>query len=201
LPISRENRIKVENLPFLGTAIYDGIAKKGWNTIFRILISLTAALVVATAATAQSDYLIRPGDTLSVSVLEDPSVNGPVLVLPDRSINLPVAGRVHAGGQSISQTGAATEVALAPSFVTPPSVTVSVTSLAERAPARVAATAQTINVSALGEFNSPGKFSVRQGTTLLQFLAEAGSMSRFAATKRIQLRRYNAATENWQSRC
>lgn len=162
--------------------------------MFRILISLIAALVVATTATAQSEYLIRPGDRLSVSVLEDPSVNGSVLVLPDGSINLPVAGRVLAGGKSVSQTGAAIETALAPSFVTPPSVTVSVTSLAERAPAGVAATARTIDVFALGEFNSPGKFSVKQGTTLLQFLAESGGMSRFAATKRIQLRRYNAAT-------
>jgi polysaccharide export outer membrane protein len=162
--------------------------------MFRILISWLVVMVTATVAAAQSEYLIRPGDTLSVSVLEDASVNGSGLVLPDGSINLPMAGVVIAGGRSVAQAGAAVSTALAPNFVTPPSVTVAVTGLAERAPARAAATARTIDVFALGEFNSPGKFAVAQGTTLLQFLAESGGMSRFAATKRIQLRRYNPAT-------
>ena len=41
------------------------------------------ALLFATAAFAQSGYQIRPGDTLQVEVLEDPSLNRSVLVLPD----------------------------------------------------------------------------------------------------------------------
>jgi len=44
-------------------------------------------------------------------------------------------------------------------------------------------------MSIVGEANEPGRKEVLPGTTLLQFLAEAGGLSRFAAEKRIQLRR------------
>ncbi len=41
----------------------------------------------------------------------------------------------------------------------------------------------------MGEFTKPGKFDVKPNTTLLQFLAATGGLTRFAATKRLQLRR------------
>ena len=46
-----------------------------------------------------------------------------------------------------------------------------------------------ISIYALGEFAKPGKFDVKPNTTLLQFLAASGGLTRFAATKRLQLRR------------
>ena len=51
-----------------------------------------------------------------------------------------------------------------------------------------------MNVYIVGEANEPGRKEVLPGTTLLQFLAEAGGLSRFAAEKRIQLRRVNPAS-------
>ena len=44
----------------------------------------------------------------------------------------------------------------------------------------------------LGEVAKPGRIDVPPGTTMLQFLAQAGGLSPFAATKRIQLRRTDA---------
>lgn len=44
-------------------------------------------------------------------------------------------------------------------------------------------------VFVMGEVASPGKADVVPGTTILQFLAQAGGFTRFAAQKRIQLRR------------
>ena len=41
----------------------------------------------------------------------------------------------------------------------------------------------------LGEVNSPGKREVDPNTIVLQLLAETGGFTRFAATKRLQLRR------------
>ena len=61
------------------------------------------SLLVANAAAAQSGYQIQPGDTLSVEVLEDPSLNRSVLVLPDGTISFPFAGSVRASGRSSSQ--------------------------------------------------------------------------------------------------
>ena len=46
----------------------------------------------------------------------------------------------------------------------------------------------------IGEGAKAGKLSVAPGTTVLQFFAEMGGFSKFAATKRIHLRRSDART-------
>ena len=59
-----------------------------------LFVGLIISLVSATGAFAQQGYQIRPGDVLSVEVLQDPSLNREVLVLPDGSISFPFAGKV-----------------------------------------------------------------------------------------------------------
>ena len=44
-----------------------------------------------------------------------------------------------------------------------------------------------MDIYALGEFETPGLREVKRGTTILQFIAESGGLSRFAADKRIEL--------------
>jgi polysaccharide export outer membrane protein len=46
----------------------------------------------------------------------------------------------------------------------------------------------------LGEVGAPGQKRIERGTTVLQALATAGGFTRFAATKRILLRRSNPST-------
>jgi polysaccharide export outer membrane protein len=52
----------------------------------------------------------------------------------------------------------------------------------------------TVAVYAMGEFNTQGRLDIQSGTTLLQFLAETGGLTRFAAPKRIQLHRPDKKT-------
>ena len=52
----------------------------------------------------------------------------------------------------------------------------------------------TIDVYFLGEANNPGLLRVERGTTMLQAIAIGGGVTRFAAVKRIQLRRTNPQT-------
>jgi polysaccharide export outer membrane protein len=60
------------------------------------------------------------------------------------------------------------------------------------------ATTRTIDIYFLGEVNTPGLREVAPGTTLLQALAQSGGLTRFAATRRIQLRRTNPQTgQQW----
>lgn len=151
-----------------------------------------AALVLAGAAAAQGAYQIKGGDVLQVEVLEDPSLNRSTLVLPDGTVSFPLAGTLRAAGQSLDQFRSSLTSALSGSFASEPTVFVSVGQLAE-APAAAAPIAATIDVYALGEFNNPGRFDLEPGTSLLQFLAASGGVTRFAATKRIQLRRRDTA--------
>ena len=95
------------------------------------LFAILLALFWAATAVAQSGYQIRTGDQLSIEVLEDPSLNRTVLVLPDGSVSFPLVGGIRAGGKSTDQFRADLTAALAPNFATSPSVFVSVAALAE----------------------------------------------------------------------
>lgn len=156
--------------------------------MIRIILGALLAATLATGAFAQSSYQIRSGDSLQIEVLEDPALNRSVLVLPDGSINFPLVGTIPAAGRSVSDVRGDLSAALASNFAAAPNVFVGVGTLAEVAP-RVSAAAATISVYAMGEVTSPGKADVAPGTTVLQFLAQAGGFTRFAAQKRVQLRR------------
>jgi polysaccharide export outer membrane protein len=156
-----------------------------------LVIALMAAIVTAPAALAQSaGYRIQPGDVLTVTVLEDDSLNRQVLVLPDGRISVPLAGSVPAGGQTLEAVEATITDRLTSNFAVRPSVFVSVTSLAEAGSQLV----ETFPIFVLGRVGAPGVRDVRPGTTLLQAVALAGGLDRFAATKRIQLRRTDPQT-------
>ncbi|WP_417463010.1 polysaccharide biosynthesis/export family protein [Kordiimonas sp.] len=152
-------------------------------TAVLFLIGSTSALM------AQDVYSIKPGDTLQVEVLEDPSLNRNVLVLPDGSISFPMAGTVKAGGRSVDGVANTLSEEMAGNFAVAPTVLVSVAALAPRSAPGAATGPERMNIYILGEANTPGRKEVLPGTTLIQFLAEAGGLSRFAAEKRIQLRR------------
>lgn len=160
------------------------------------LIVLSMIFATATAALSQSgNYSVRAGDTLSVEVLEDSSLNRNVLVLPDGKINFPFAGSVSAAGRTTSQIQSALIAGIKDQFQTTPTVVVSVVNIPTRtAPAQRSVAPATINVYLMGEVNNPGLREVAPGTSFLQLLSQGGGFTRFAATKRVQLRRRDETT-------
>ena len=155
----------------------------------KYLIALILGTLLTTApALAQQGYQVKPGDVLRIEVLEDPSLNRETLVLPDGSISLPLAGLVQAGGRGLDTVQAEIANRLAPNFAAPPTVFVGIARLSEALPGGVVAPA-TVSIYLMGEAANPGKIEVEPGSTLLQVLAQAGGLTNFAATKRLQLRR------------
>ena len=137
----------------------------------QFLLGLAIAVVAAAGALAQpAGYRIQPGDTLQVTVLEDESLNRTLLVAPDGRISVPLAGTIAVAGSTVDAVENTIADRLASNFAVRP------------------------NVFVLGEVNQPGLRQIEPGTTLLQALALAGGPSRFAATKRIQLRRMDTST-------
>lgn len=161
--------------------------------MLRTLVFAVITLFAATMAFAQSQYTIRSGDTLAIEVLEDPSLNRSVLVLPNGSITFPFAGNVQAGGRSPDEVGAAISTAIASNFATRPTVFVTVQSLRAQQPS-AGGVGPGIDIYILGEVGSPGIKRLERGTTVIQALAATGGFTKFAATKRILLRRTNAQT-------
>ncbi|WP_108262617.1 polysaccharide biosynthesis/export family protein [Mangrovicoccus ximenensis] len=154
--------------------------------MFRPIIAAIFLIFAGAMAFAQQ-YTLKPGDTLSVEVLEDPALNRSVLVLPDGRISFPFAGSIQASGRTLSQVQANLTSALSPNFAAAPTVFVNLSQLSPQT--------QTVNdeeliaVYFLGEVNAPGRLEIPEGTTLLQALSMGGGLTNFAATKRIQLRR------------
>jgi len=159
----------------------------------RILLGLFTLFIFSSFATAQGSYKIRPGDVLRIEVLEDQTLNRDALVLPDGTVTVPLVGSVRAGGQSLDTVRSSIVSGLAPNFAASPTVFVTINSLAAPRAASVAAPA-TMDVFVMGEVGSPGKASIERGTNLLQFLAQSGGFTKFAATKRIQVRRTDSKT-------
>lgn len=154
------------------------------------LFLIVIAVFWAVTASAQTGYRIKAGDRLNIEVIEDASLNRQVLVLPDGSISFPLAGAVRAGGQTTSALEQALASSLAPNFAAAPTVFVSVLAVADSG----TQAARTIDIYMMGEVANKGRLEIERGTTLLQALAQAGGFTKFAATKRIQLRRTDPQT-------
>ena len=168
-------------------------------------IALCMVLTAGIAA-AQDNYVVRPGDTLRIEVLEDGSLNRDVIVLPDGRFSFPYAGTVSAGGRTLGQIEAAVGSAIASNFSAAPSVFASIVALRPAAPrstsnGAASSNAPTISVYFLGEVASPGGKAVPPGTTLLQALSVGGGFTNFAATKRNPRRSRRAVTSPISPRC
>jgi polysaccharide export outer membrane protein len=158
--------------------------------MIRLFVFLAAMLTAGSAVAQSGNYAIREGDTLRVEVAEDSSLNRSVLVLPGGKISFPYAGAVQASGRTTSQVERALSTQMASAFASPPSVYVAVTNIPERlGGAMDEEEEETIAIYMLGEVAKPGLVEVKPGTTILQALSQAGGLSPFAATKRVQLRR------------
>jgi polysaccharide export outer membrane protein len=148
----------------------------------QILLAALALFLAAPLAWAQSaGYRIQPGDTLAITVLEDDSLNQQSLVTPDGRISVPLAGTVQAAGRTVESIESTIADRLSSNFAVRPSVFVSVVTVQNPD--------DTFPIYVIGQVETPGLVEVLPGTTLLQAVALAGGLDRFAATKRIQLRR------------
>ncbi len=152
-----------------------------------IVLTFLMMLLAAPAALAQvATYRIQPGDQLQITVLEDETLNRDLLVAPDGQISVPLAGTIRVGGQTVDAVERTIADRLTSNFAVRPNVFVALSAVDKES--------SLYDIFVLGQVNTPGIVEVKAGTTLLQALALAGGPARFAATKRIQLRRTDPST-------
>lgn len=162
------------------------------SRLYVLLVATAFALFafVANQAEAGSGYKLRAGDTLRIEVLEDPALNRTVLVAPDGRISIPYVGGLRVSGRTIDAVRSELTAKLSPNFAAAPSVYVALERQREIKPvSRGPVVAPTIDVFVMGEATKPGKLEVAPGTTILQLFAQMGGFNKFAAVKRVQLRR------------
>ena len=121
-------------------------------------------------------YKIGPGDLLNVSVWKEEGLQQQVLIRPDGGMSFPLAGDIHAGGQSVSQL----QKSLADKikrYIPDPVVTVSVMKI------------QNNKVFVVGKVNRPGEYVGTSYIDVLQALAMAGGLNAFASSNNIKILR------------
>ncbi|HEX5226813.1 MAG TPA: polysaccharide biosynthesis/export family protein [Bryobacteraceae bacterium] len=137
---------------------------------FRI-IALLLGFVLCIQARDRDNYLIGPGDEISVRVLDSPDIpDKPIRVDPDGQIALPLIGRVEAAGKSVSTLESDITARLRRYFVSP-QVSVNVTDFASRP------------VSVLGAVQNPGVYQLSGPKSLAEVIALAKGLSQDAGGK------------------
>lgn len=172
------------------------------NRLLAVLVSLAMAAVVAAQAPKTSlikpqasaaapsadkgaskvdpEYIIGPGDALSIDVYQEPEVSRTLPVRPDGRISLPLAGEILAQGKTALQLQAEVTERLK-KFIDHPSVTVMVQD------------AQSQRYNILGMVMKPGTYPLAHPATILDAIALAGGLRDFAHGNKIYLLRKRAS--------
>jgi polysaccharide export outer membrane protein len=149
----------------------------------RILLALLFLGGFATAALAQT---IKSGDSLSISVLQDPKLDRQVIVDPGGQIAFPTAGHIRARGLTPQAVENIIKERLKPNYNEALDVSVAFVSAAKP---DIPEEDLKPKIFITGEVIRPGSYVVRQRTTLMQAISLAGGLGPYAAKRRLQVRR------------
>ncbi len=131
------------------------------------------------------EYIIGPGDNLSIFVWRNSDLSSSVPVRPDGKFSTPLVDDLQASGKTPSQLARDIEAVLA-EYIRDPLVTVTVTGF-------IGEYYEQIRV--LGEAARPRSIPYRKNMTALDVMIAVGGLTQFAAGNRTTLVRYNGDTQ------
>lgn len=123
---------------------------------------------LAVAADKPVIYQLHPGDTVLVSVWGEDKLKQQVVVLPDSSITLPLAGRIEIGGLSSSDVEQLIAKKLKKYLKEDPVVTVVIVGIDGN------------RAYVMGKVLKPGPLIISGPITVLQAISTAGGLDKFA---------------------
>jgi polysaccharide export outer membrane protein len=149
-----------------GSALVVGALALGGCSSFR-----SAGPTPAAGPEPTSDYLIGPGDAISVNVWRNPEVSQTVPVRPDGKITTPLVEDLPASGKTSTELARDIEKALS-KYIQQPVVTVIVTGF-------VGTYGEQIRV--IGQAAKPQSLPYRRDMSLMDVLIAVGGVTEFAA--------------------
>src|SRR5258707_11530431 len=152
----------------------------------RISVILVFLAILVAPASAQT---LKPGDTLSISVLQDSKLDRNVVVDPSGEIAFPLAGHIRASGLTPQALENILKGKLKSNYK---DENLDVTVAVANSPKDIPEEDLKPKIFITGEVIRPGSYVVRQPTTLMQAISLAGGVGPFAAKQRIQVRRRSA---------
>ena len=163
----------------------------------RYLMTLMLVLAWGSTSLAQtvspSSTTLKPGDTLNISVLQDPKLDRSVVVDPNGQIAFPLAGHINANGLTPQRLERILKSRLERNYKDE-SLDVTV-ALANAAKPDIPEEDLKPKIFVTGEVLRPGPYPIRQATSLVQAISIAGGLGPFAAKRRIQIHRGSGADE------
>jgi polysaccharide export outer membrane protein len=123
---------------------------------------------------SEDDYLIGPGDVVSIDIWKEPELSKQVTVRLDGNISMPLVGDLQAAGFTCTELrDQLTEKYKGYVEVAEVSVTL-VQSLSKK-------------IYILGKINSPGEYPLQKNMTILQAISLGGGLDQWADTSNIRL--------------
>jgi polysaccharide export outer membrane protein len=145
-------------------------------------LALLACASFASAQDAGTDYQVKPGDLLIVTVWKEPDLTMEVLVRPDGKFSFPLAGDLQATGQSVAQIREAL-VKKIEGYIPDVVATVMLKEIAGN------------KAYVVGKVNRPGPLIMTDETNVMQALSFAGGTAQFAGLKNIVILRGQGASQ------
>ena len=157
----------------------------------RIILALALLFGIWTEAVAQQagNYVLRAGDTIEVSVWNDPGLNRKLMIAPDGMISFPLAGYIRAAGLTIPALEKELTNRLRKNYKTDPKLSVTLADVGEG----TASASSEIFIT--GEVNKPGNYAITPGMNIMQAIALSGGLGKFASKSKIQIHRRVHGTE------
>jgi polysaccharide biosynthesis/export protein len=128
------------------------------------------------AAPGRQAYHINAGDTLEISVWQEPELQREVLVRPDGAISFPLAGELQAEGRTVAQVREELQGRLT-RYIPDLVLTVTVTDVSGN------------RIFVIGQVNQPGVFIMNPELDVMQALSLAGGTTPFASLGNIRILR------------
>jgi polysaccharide biosynthesis/export protein len=156
--------------------------RKQWNLWLASAALSSLSAVFGPHALGADQYLLQPGDMLTVSVWKEPDLTSDLLVRPDGGISMPLIGSIEAAGHTVEDVRSTIDQRLR-KYIPDPSVAVIVK--------------QTLGdqIFVLGKVNRPGQYPINRPVDVMQALSLAGGTTPFAALNDIRVLRRDGGRE------
>jgi polysaccharide export outer membrane protein len=120
------------------------------------------------------DYIIGPGDLLTISLWRDDALNKEVTVLADGKISFPLVGEVMAAGKTVAELKKEMAEKLT-EYVPEPVLSIEV-----KQP-------NSMVIYVTGRVNSPNRYPINSNVSVMQALSTAGGLNPFAKKNKIKI--------------
>lgn len=157
------------------------------HKILTVLLCVGFGAASGVFAAEDSSYVLRPNDSISLAVYEEPELSVEVRILKTGQASFPLIGSVQIGGLSVSEASTKIRDLYATDYLVDPKLTLTVNDYA------------TEFISVIGAVLSPGQIPipVSGNLDLASAMATAGGPSQIADTNNIQLVRADGSTTSY----